>query len=151
MCSGWVLIYMPSVLQVGGSHLSLTVAILSKGRCFLDLWLRAFVHIAIWIRYSNKLTLRGPQKHDLTMFLEYNTWTGTFGLGSEPQYEEVQRMQRLAQSRSYAQGTFGMIAERGTDLEGKRLFRPRWITIESLAKCKGHECNFTWATSRVYK
>jgi hypothetical protein len=25
-----------------------------------------------------------PKKHDLTMFLEYNTCTGTFGLGSEP-------------------------------------------------------------------
>jgi hypothetical protein len=71
------------------------------------------------------------------MFLEYNTCTGTFGLGSEPQCEEVQIMRRLAQSRSYAQGTFGMIAERGTDLKGKRLFRPRWITIESLANVKG--------------
>jgi hypothetical protein len=35
------------------------------------------------------------------------------------------------------QGTFGMIVERGTDLKGKRLFRPRWITIESLANVKG--------------
>jgi hypothetical protein len=78
----------------------------------------------------------GPQKHDLTMFLEYNTWTGTFGLGSEPQCEEAQRW-RLAQSRSYAQGSFGMIAEKETDLKGKRLFRPQWITIESLANVKG--------------
>jgi hypothetical protein len=78
----------------------------------------------------------GPQKHDLTMFLEYNTWTGTFGLGSEPQCEEAQRW-RLAQSRSYAQGIFDMIAEKETDLKGKRLFRPRWITIESLANVKG--------------
>jgi hypothetical protein len=30
-----------------------------------------------------------------------------------------------------------MIAERGTDLKGKSLFRPRWITIESLANVKG--------------
>jgi hypothetical protein len=29
-----------------------------------------------------------------------------------------------------------MIAEKGTDLKGKRLFRPRWITIESLANVK---------------
>jgi hypothetical protein len=50
------------------------------------------------------------------MFLEYNTLTGTFGLGSEPQCEEVQRIRRLAQSRSYAQGSFGMIAEKETDL-----------------------------------
>jgi hypothetical protein len=30
-----------------------------------------------------------------------------------------------------------MIAERGTNLKGKMLFRPRWITIESLANVKG--------------
>jgi hypothetical protein len=47
MCSQYDLIYMPSALQVGGSRLSLTIAILAKGRCFLDLWLKAFVHIAI--------------------------------------------------------------------------------------------------------
>jgi hypothetical protein len=46
-------------------------------------------------------------------------------------------MRRLAHSRNYAHGTFGMIAERGTDLKGKRLFGPRWITIESLAIVKG--------------
>jgi hypothetical protein len=78
----------------------------------------------------------GPQKHDLIMFLEYNTSTGTFGLGSEPQCEEVRRIRRLAQSRSCTQGTFGMIAERGTDLKGKRLFGPRWINIEPLANVK---------------
>jgi hypothetical protein len=30
-----------------------------------------------------------------------------------------------------------MIVERGTDLKGKRLFRLRWITTESLANVKG--------------
>jgi hypothetical protein len=30
-----------------------------------------------------------------------------------------------------------MVAEKGTDLKRKRLFRPRWITIESLANVKG--------------
>jgi hypothetical protein len=30
-----------------------------------------------------------------------------------------------------------MIAEEGTNLKGKRLFIPRWITIESLANVKG--------------
>jgi hypothetical protein len=43
----------------------------------------------------------------------------------------------MAQSRSYAQGSFGVIAEKETDLKGKRLFRPRWITIELLANVKG--------------
>jgi hypothetical protein len=30
-----------------------------------------------------------------------------------------------------------MTAGKGTDLKGKRLFRPRWITLESLANVKG--------------
>jgi hypothetical protein len=43
----------------------------------------------------------------------------------------------MAQSRSYAQGSFGVIAEKETDLKGKSLFRPRWIAIELLANVKG--------------
>jgi hypothetical protein len=43
----------------------------------------------------------------------------------------------MAQSRSYAQGSFDVITEKGTDLKGKRLFRPRWIIIELLANVKG--------------
>jgi hypothetical protein len=35
------------------------------------------------------------------------------------------------------QGSFDMIAEKGTNLKGKMLFRSRWITIESLANVKG--------------
>jgi hypothetical protein len=30
-----------------------------------------------------------------------------------------------------------VITEKETDLKGKRLFRPRWITIELLANVKG--------------
>ena len=71
------------------------------------------------------------------MILEYNTWTGTFGLGLEPRCEEAQGKRRLAQSRSYVQESFGTMAENETDLKRKRLFRPRWITIGSLANVKG--------------
>jgi hypothetical protein len=42
----------------------------------------------------------------------------------------------MAQSRSYTQGSFGVIAEKETDLKGKRIFRPRWIAIELLANVK---------------
>jgi hypothetical protein len=38
--------------------------------------------------------------------------------------EEAQRIQRLMQRRSYAQGSFGMTAGKETDLKGKRLFGP---------------------------
>jgi hypothetical protein len=52
-----------------------------------------------------------------------------------------------------------VITEKETDLKGKRLFRPRWITIELLANVKGmgvilqgltwhlslcHSCTFTF-------
>jgi hypothetical protein len=50
---------------------------------------------------------------------------------------EAQRIRRLMQRRSYAQGSFGMTAENETNLKGKRLFRPRWITIESSVNVKG--------------
>jgi hypothetical protein len=43
----------------------------------------------------------------------------------------------MAQSQSCSQESFGVIAEKETDLKGKRLFRPRWITIELLANVKG--------------
>jgi hypothetical protein len=51
--------------------------------------------------------------------------------------QETQSIRRLTQSRSYAQRSFGRIAEKGTDLKGKRLFRPRWIIIDLLAYVKG--------------
>jgi hypothetical protein len=44
---------------------------------------------------------------------------------------------RLTQRRSYAEGGFGMIARKRTDLKGKRLLKPQWITLESLANVRG--------------
>jgi hypothetical protein len=46
-------------------------------------------------------------------------------------------IRRLTQRRSYAQGSFGITIKKGTDLKGKRLFRPRWTTLKSLANVKG--------------
>jgi hypothetical protein len=50
---------------------------------------------------------------------------------------EAQRIQRLTQRRSCEQESFDVIAEKETDLKMKRLFRPRWITIELLPNVKG--------------
>jgi hypothetical protein len=44
---------------------------------------------------------------------------------------------RLNQRRSYAQGGFGPIAEKGTDLRRKRLFSPRQIVLKSILSMKG--------------
>jgi hypothetical protein len=43
----------------------------------------------------------------------------------------------MERSRSYAQGSFGVITEKETDLKGKRLSRPRRIAVELLANEKG--------------
>jgi hypothetical protein len=50
---------------------------------------------------------------------------------------EAQRIRRLIQGRSCERESFGGTAEKETDLKMKRLFRPRWITIELLPNVKG--------------
>jgi hypothetical protein len=45
--------------------------------------------------------------------------------------------QRLNQRRSYEQGSFGSIAEKGTDLRRKRLSSPRYIVLKSIVNMKG--------------
>jgi hypothetical protein len=43
--------------------------------------------------------------------------------------------------RSYAQGNFGPMAEKGTDLEGKRLSSPRWVVHKSIVNMKSMNVN----------
>jgi hypothetical protein len=50
---------------------------------------------------------------------------------------EAQIIRRLIQRRRCGQEGFGVIAEKETDLKMKRLFAPRWITIELLPNVKG--------------
>jgi hypothetical protein len=44
---------------------------------------------------------------------------------------------RLNQRRSYAQGSFGSVAEKGTDLRRKRLSSPRHIVLKLIVNMKG--------------
>jgi hypothetical protein len=44
---------------------------------------------------------------------------------------------RLNQCRSCAQGSFGSVAERGTDFRRKRLSSPQQIVIKSIINMKG--------------
>jgi hypothetical protein len=84
----------------------------------------------------------GPQKHNLTMFPKCIIWTGTFRLGSKPytMWKACSRW-RLMLLRSYAQGSFGSMAEKGTDLKGKRLSSPRWVVHKSIVNMKGMHVN----------
>jgi hypothetical protein len=50
---------------------------------------------------------------------------------------EAQIIRRLIQRRRCEQESFDVVAEKETDLKMKRLFRPRWITIELLPNVKG--------------
>jgi hypothetical protein len=72
------------------------------------------------------------------MFSKCNIHTGTFGLrmklytiwkaGSE---------RRLNQYWSYAQGSFGSVPEKRTDLRRKRLSSPQQIVLKSIVNMKG--------------
>jgi hypothetical protein len=44
---------------------------------------------------------------------------------------------RLNQRQSYAQGSFGSVAEKGTNLRRKRLSSPRQIVLKSIVNMKG--------------
>jgi hypothetical protein len=59
MLSLWVSIYMPSALQLGEPHLSLTFAILAKGRCFLGPSAKGLRSCCGLNLLNKKLTLRG--------------------------------------------------------------------------------------------
>jgi hypothetical protein len=50
---------MASAPRFGGSGMSVSFAILAKGRCFLDHRLKAFVHVSLNLLQRNKLKLRG--------------------------------------------------------------------------------------------
>jgi hypothetical protein len=50
---------------------------------------------------------------------------------------EAQIIRRLIRRRRWEQESFGVVAEKETDLKMKRLFRPQWITIELLPNVKG--------------
>jgi hypothetical protein len=39
--------------------------------------------------------------------------------------------------RSYMQGSFGLTAEKGIELKGKRLSSPRWVVHKSIVNIKG--------------
>jgi hypothetical protein len=53
------------------------------------------------------------------------------------QQEKTKIIRRLIQRRRCERESFGLVAENETDLKMKRLFRPRWITIELLSNVKG--------------
>jgi hypothetical protein len=60
MLSLRVSIYMPSALQLGGPHLSLTFAIVAKGRCFFGPSAKGLrSRHSLNLRHKNKLILRG--------------------------------------------------------------------------------------------
>jgi hypothetical protein len=83
-------------------------------------------------------SFEGPQKHDLTMSSKCDIWTGTFGLGLKAYTMwRAWSWRRLVLLRSYAQGSFDSMAEKGTDLTGKRLSSPHWVVYKSIVNMKG--------------
>jgi hypothetical protein len=52
------------------------------------------------------------KKHDLTMFMECNTWTCTFGLGSEPQCEKREQYEGWRSAEATRKGASAWQQER---------------------------------------
>jgi hypothetical protein len=75
----------------------------------------------------------GPQKRNLTISSKHGLWTGTFDF----RIRRAWSWRRLLLLRSYAQGSFGLIMEKGTDLKGKRLFSPHRFVYKSIINVKG--------------
>jgi hypothetical protein len=71
-----------------------------------------------------------------------NVWAGTFGLGLRAYTMwKAWSWQRLVLLQRYAQGNFGSMAEKGTDLKGKRLSSPHWVVHKSIVNMKGMNVN----------
>jgi hypothetical protein len=84
----------------------------------------------------------GPQQHDLTMFSKCNLWAGTFRLWLKAyMIWKAWSWRRLALLRSYVQESFDLMAEKGTDLKGKRLSSPRRVVHKSIVNMKGMNVN----------
>jgi hypothetical protein len=80
----------------------------------------------------------GPQKRNLTISSKHGLWTGTFGLKLKAYtMRRAWSWRRLSLLRSYVQGSFGPIAEKGTDLKAKRLSSPHRFFYKSIVNVKG--------------
>jgi hypothetical protein len=66
-------------------------------------------------------------------------WSGRRLSETKGDYDEGQGDHEAVRRKALARQQ-----KRGTDLKMKRQIRPR-------SKCKGHECNSTWAASLAYK
>jgi hypothetical protein len=68
----------------------------------------------------------------------FQVWTCTFELGSKAYTMwRAWSWRRLVLLRSYAQGSFSSMAEKGTNLKGKRLSSPHWVVYMSIVNMKG--------------
>jgi hypothetical protein len=91
-------------------------------------------NVMIFYRQQNFLIItvlgafvfRRSSKTWLTMFPKCNICTGTFGLRMKLYtIWKAWSGRRLNQLRSYTQGSFGLVAEKGTDLKRKMLSSPQ--------------------------
>jgi hypothetical protein len=109
----------------------------TKYICFFFFLQTLFGVLLLWA-----FVFRRSSKLDLTMFFKCNIWTGTFGLGLKPYTMwKAWSWRRLMLLRSYAKGSFGSMAEKGTDLKGKRLSSPRWVVHKPIVNMKGMNVN----------
>jgi hypothetical protein len=94
---------------------------------------------SFWVVFLlGAFVFRRSSKTWLTIFPKHNICTGTFELGTKLYtIQKAGSEGRLNQRRSCAQGSFGSVAEKRTDLRRKRLSSPRQIVLKSIVNMKG--------------
>jgi hypothetical protein len=90
----------------------------------------------------------GPQKQDLTVFLEYNVWTGIHGqVGIAVDRNNTKDD---TEPKVWA-GKLRRDSKEWNRLKDEKAIQTSIDYYRIIIKCKGHECNFVRAVSRAYK
>ena len=90
----------------------------------------------------------GPQKQDLTVFLEYNVWAGILGQVGVA----VNRINTKVDTEPKVwAGKLRRDSKEWNRLKDEKAIQTSVDYYRIIIKCKGHECNFVRAVSRAYK
>ena len=100
--------------------------------------MRDLLFFVVFLSLVGGLRLLKVLKNTTNMFPKYNICTGTFGHGMKLyMIWRARSERRMNQYRSYPRKSFGLAMENETDLNGKRLFSPRYFIPKLVVNVKG--------------
>jgi hypothetical protein len=160
-------IYMPSAPRFDGSGMSVSFAILAKGRCFFELSAKGLCsHCSLYLLQRNKLILRGATVGGLSLpkVLKnvtnhmFSAWlwivTGSFGFGMEDlSYDKTKGNKEWATKLKGKGLRLDMLTKLKYDDDWKRMMtiQSSIIHVKIIDSCQGHKCTFIRVVSHAYK